>query len=204
MVIEALHHDVGALDEAHFGVGVAHQPGIQHIADPGAGGIDEAFGVDGVALACAGVFHLRLPQAVVAFGIDKAGAGADDCTAVGSIPGVQDDEARIIDTAIGIFESPREKPRLQRAPDLVLGKIEGAGRRQMFAPAQMVVKEQAEAQEPSGSKAFGVGQDEAERANDMGCKVPQPFALAERFAHQPKLVIFDITQPAMNELGRPR
>jgi hypothetical protein len=49
-----------------------------------------------------------------------------------------------------------------------------------------------------------VRQYETKRPDDVGCDLPEDFALDQRLANQPKLVIFQITQAAMHELGRPR
>src|SRR5437879_4605627 len=49
-----------------------------------------------------------------------------------------------------------------------------------------------------------VRQYEAKRPDDVGRDLPEDFALDQRLANQPKLVIFQITQAAMHELGRPR
>src|SRR6185437_10504248 len=46
-------------------------------------------------------------------------------------------------------------------------------------------------------------QHEAQRADDMRRDPPEDFALDQRLANQPKLVIFEIAQAAMHELGRP-
>src|SRR3979411_297294 len=48
-----------------------------------------------------------------------------------------------------------------------------------------------------------VRQHEAQRANDGRCDLPQDFTLDQRLANQAKLVIFEITQAAVHELGRP-
>src|ERR1700710_2640099 len=49
-----------------------------------------------------------------------------------------------------------------------------------------------------------VRQNETQRANDMGRDLPEDFALDQRLADQPEFVIFEVAQPAMHELGRPR
>ena len=48
-----------------------------------------------------------------------------------------------------------------------------------------------------------VRQNETKRADDVGRDLPEDFALDQRLADQPKLVIFEIAQAAMHELGRP-
>src|SRR5690349_11427587 len=46
-------------------------------------------------------------------------------------------------------------------------------------------------------------QYESERSDDVGRDLPEDFALDQRLADQTKLVIFEVAQPAMHELGRP-
>jgi hypothetical protein len=48
-----------------------------------------------------------------------------------------------------------------------------------------------------------VWQNETQRPNDVGRDLPEDFALDQRLANQPKLVIFEVAQPAMYQLGRP-
>src|SRR5712671_6106967 len=48
-----------------------------------------------------------------------------------------------------------------------------------------------------------VRQNETKRADDVGCDLPEDFALDQGLADQTKLVIFEIAQSAMHELGRP-
>src|SRR5580692_6985559 len=48
-----------------------------------------------------------------------------------------------------------------------------------------------------------VRQHESKRANDVRGDLPEDFALDQRLADQPELVIFQITQAAMHEFRRP-
>src|SRR6266849_8256406 len=48
-----------------------------------------------------------------------------------------------------------------------------------------------------------VRQYETKRADDVGRDLPEDFALDQRLTNQPKLVVFQIAQAAMHELGRP-
>jgi hypothetical protein len=48
-----------------------------------------------------------------------------------------------------------------------------------------------------------VRQHESKRADDVRRDLPEDFALDQRFADQPELVILQIAQAAMHELGRP-
>ena len=46
-----------------------------------------------------------------------------------------------------------------------------------------------------------VGQDEAQRAYNVRRDAPQDFALLQCLAHQAEVQIFEIAQPAMDQLG---
>src|SRR6202023_2439623 len=48
-----------------------------------------------------------------------------------------------------------------------------------------------------------VRQHEAKRPDNVWCDLPKDFALDQRLADQPELVIFEVAQAAMHELGRP-
>ena len=48
-----------------------------------------------------------------------------------------------------------------------------------------------------------VRQHESQGTDDMGRDLPEDFALDQRLADQAELVIFEIAQAAMHELGRP-
>ena len=49
-----------------------------------------------------------------------------------------------------------------------------------------------------------VWQHETQGPDDVRRHPPEHFALHERFPHQTEFQIFEITQPAMDELGRGR
>src|SRR3954463_7577092 len=48
-----------------------------------------------------------------------------------------------------------------------------------------------------------VRQNETQGPDDVGRDLPEDFALDQRLADQPELIIFEIAQTAMNQLGRP-
>ena len=87
--------------------------------------------------------------------------------------------------------------------DRVGREIDRAGRRQQIAPADMVVKEQAEPEQPGRAQAGVMRQNETQGPDDVGRDLPEDFALDQRLADQAELVIFEIAQAAMHELGRP-
>ena len=104
MRIELAHHDVGALHEAHPGLGIDAGARCQHVLDPGAAGIDQRAGSDGAAAAVQSVLHRDVPDAVNLPDLDRAGAGADVGAAIGRVARVERDEPRVVDETVGIFK----------------------------------------------------------------------------------------------------
>src|SRR5579872_2198920 len=66
----------------------------------------------------------------------------------------------------------------------------------------MVVKKKTDPQQPCRTQSVMVRQDEAQRSNDMRRDPPQDLAFDQRLANQAELVIFEIAQATMHELGR--
>ena len=95
----------------------------------------------------------ELPAVAVARGGDSARARADVGAALGRIARVEDDEAGIVDPAVGILEAGGEDAGLQRRAGAVRREIEHARAGQALPAAQMVVKEQADAQHPGRPQA---------------------------------------------------
>ena len=48
-----------------------------------------------------------------------------------------------------------------------------------------------------------VWQNETKRTDNVGRDLPEDFALDQRLADQAELIIFEITQPAVHQFGRP-
>ncbi len=150
-----------------------------------------------------GVFDGDLPDAVGLADLDRAGAGADFGAAIGGVARGEHHQARVVDEAVGIFKSLGVAVRHQRLADLVAGQIDRAGRRQQMPAADMVVEKQPEPQQPGRAQAGMMRQHESQRADDVGRDLPEDFALDQRLADQAELVIFEIAQAAMHQLGRP-
>ena len=68
----------------------------------------------------------------------------------------------------------------------------------------MVVEEQAEADQPGRSQRCLMRQHEGQRPDDVRGVAKQHLALDQRLADQAELVIFEIAQPAMDQLGAGR
>ena len=130
-------------------------------------------------------------------------ARPDFCAAICGVAGVEYDESRIVDPAVGIFESRIENARLQRPSQTIGSQVQCARSAQLLSPADMVVKKKAEAKHPRRTQSGSVRQKETQRPNDVGRRRPQNFPLGQRLPDQTKLVIFQIAQTAVDELRRP-
>ena len=190
---------------------------------PGAGRIDQHAGTH---LPLRGaVAQCDHPAAGLAARADNARARHDGGAVPHRIAGVQDDKARILDPAIGIFEGPA-KFRLQRGAGRIRAKIQCLRSRQQFAAAKMVIEEQPQPDQPGRpaplqpghdggdetryrGAAFkphsgGIGQDKAHRPRDMRHRTEQGFAFDQRLADKSELKKFQIAQTAMKQLCRGR
>ena len=150
-----------------------------------------------------GVFDGDLPDVVVLPDLHRARAGADVGAAIGGVARGENHQPRVIDEAVGIFKALRVAVGDQGLADLVARQIDRARRRQQMPAADMIVEKQPEPQQPGRPQPGMVRQHEAKRPDDVGRDLPEDFALDQRLAHQPELVIFEIAQAAMHELGRP-
>ncbi len=140
---------------------------------------------------------------VTARGYDL-GPCADHRSTIGGVTRSQGGETSIIHPAIRIFESLGEK-WLQWCARRVGSHVECARRRQLLTTTQMIVQKQAKAQKPGRTHAALMKrQYKAHWMDEMRRIGPQHFALHQRFAHQTELVMLQIAQTTMNELGGAR
>ena len=75
---------------------------------------------------------------------------------------------------------------------------------QRLTPADMVIKPKAKADHPARPPTLGLWQDKPQRPADMRRNMDQPLALLQGFPHKAELVIFQIAQSAMDQLGAGR
>ena len=116
------------------------------------------------------------------------------------VAGVQHDEPRIFNPAIGVFIAANEFV-FQRFAGDVGSQINAAGGRENFASTKIVIEKQANADQESWTQAIMMGQNKAQRPNDVGSGFQQDFPLDQGFAHQPEFIVFEITQSAVDQLG---
>src|ERR1700757_162612 len=102
------------------------------------------------------------PPDIAPLRANAARAGADHGAAFGRIDGIEHNQASIVGLAVGIFE-PAAISGLQWGAESIVRKVDGAGRRQDSSPAEVVVNEQAAAQDPEWTRSRLVRQDEAYR-----------------------------------------
>ena len=120
---------------------------IEHLVDPRSRRIDEQAGRGVLRGAGFAVAQGHGPDAALAPGRCDPCPRLQHRAAVGGIAGIENHQAGIIDPAVGIFERlgiSRPQSRANR----ISGKIDRRRARQPLAAAQVVVDEQAEAQEP--------------------------------------------------------
>ena len=136
---EAPHYDMTAFDEAHVCLSIAPHAPCEHVLDPGTGGVDEHASAGFVPLSRSVVAKSEHPDLAVADGGDGFRAGLDRRAAPRCVDGVEDDEAGIVDPAIGIGEG-FDDTRLQATAGDVGPQIDRAARGQFSAAAEMIVK----------------------------------------------------------------
>ena len=113
----------------------------------------------------------------------------------------EDDHARIFHPAIRIFEPPRQ-PVLQDCLMRRTVEPNGAAARQgPFPTPQGIVKKQSRTQHPFRPHGAVMRKDETQWPHDMRRCGQQHFALVQGFGDQSELVLFQIAEPAVDQLG---
>ena len=87
------------------------------------------------------------------------------------------------------------------APSGCAARVERLGAGQGDPARQVVVEEQPRADHPARPHLRPVRQHEAHGPDDVGRDAQQHLALGQRLAHQAELVLFQVAQPAMDQLG---
>src|SRR5262249_2314772 len=143
----AADDDVASLDQAEPLRPLHAERAVDEARDPRPRGVDEAPRLHGLLLTCRLVLDRGAPGAAVAAGGRAARAGQDAGAALAGVEGVQDDEAGVVDPAVGIAEALCEGGP-QRLADGIAPQIEAARAGQLLAAAEMVVEEEADADHP--------------------------------------------------------
>ncbi len=103
-------------------------------------------------------------------------------------------------------EYSKARPNLPFAsgsPVRIGREIDRSRRRQQLSAAEVIVEKQPEPQQPGGPQLPMMRKDEAQRLDDVRRHPPQHLALDQRLADQAKLIIFEVAQAAVDQLGRP-
>ena len=120
-----------------------------------------------------------------------------------SVACVQHNQACVVHPAIGIFEAVCIL-RPQRRTGGIAVQIDCSRRRQQPAPAQVVIQKQPKPDQPPRAQPGMVRQHETQRANDVRGGPQQHLPLGQRLPHKAECVVFQIAQPAMDQLRRRR
>ena len=201
MIVEPSGHDVAALDQPEMRRCAAAERGFCHAINKRASRIDyRARG------------HLALASAI-AKGCPPSVGGARQRRALGPDPhlgtvflGILDRQHHqpcVLDPAVGIFE-PGPQPLLQHPAMRGDAQVDTLAARQAHLPGDAVVEQQSQTQHPFGPHARFVRHDEAQRPDDMRCIAQQHLAFAQALRDEPELVMLEIAQPAMDQLGAGR
>ena len=116
---------------------------------------------------------------------------------------IQDDQARIIDPAVGVHEALADRRRKRCA----IGRrtqIHALRSGQRRAQVEIVVEHQPESDHPCRSQVRHMRQHEAQRPRDMRRDPQQRFALVQRIAHETNIAVLEIAQAAVNQLAAGR
>ena len=113
------------------------------------------------------VLQGQVPETALSTRSDTFRPRPDVGTAISRVARIEDNEARIIDPAIGVFESTMID-LLQPLPGVVLCQIETSGRRQNLAATKMVIKKEAEPDNRPRPQTAVVRENEPQRPNDVG------------------------------------
>ena len=127
-----------------------------------------------------------------------------DADAIGGIACREHDQARVIDEAVGVLKAFGEAARRERLTDRIACQIHRARRGKQATPAEIVVHEETEAQQPGRAQTGVMRQHKTQRMNDVRGDLPQHLALEQRLADQTEFIVLKIAKAAVDELARPR
>ena len=200
VIEEAGQDDMAAPDEAGLAGFRAVEAVADHFSDPGAGCVDQDPRGGLIGAAAAKVTELQLPVIAGRGGGHQFGARVDAGSAPGGVQGVEDHEPGVVHPAIGVFVAAPVS-RLQGGARFVVAEVEGSGGRQVPVSVEPVIEPETGTDHELRASVLLAGQDEAERADDMGRDAPEDPALVQGFADQAEFQAFEIAKPAMDEFG---
>ena len=201
MIEHPPHHDVAALDQPQAARARQRVRRTGELRRPRPGGINDrlcAHGADAVRASQRGV-----PAVGPALRVQAARAGQDMGAAVRRVAGVEHDQAGVVYPAVRIDEAARVT-RLERLAGRMPRQLDRLRTRQKAPACQMVIEEEASADHPRRTLRGIVRHHETQRPHDVRRHAQQHLALLQCLAHQAEFVIFEVPQPAVDQLGRGR
>ena len=163
--------------------------------NPRARGVDEAACGDATAIG-----ERRAPAAVDPLGLVEREIGFDRRAIGGGVDRIGEGEAGVIDEGVPIDEALRAA--LERIGEGAVARPEPARSGQRRFAAQQIVKIEPGADHPPRAHGMFMRQDEFEAVDQVRRRLQQPLALVKRLRDQAEIVIFEIAQAAVNQLGR--
>lgn len=176
----------------------AAERAVQHFADPRARRVRDRARPH-VERRAVGALQSCMPLPVAALGRHELRAREDARAALLRIERVQHDEPRIVDPAVRIDEAALDRIDERRARRMA-AHVDAARARQQLAFREMVVQEEADPDEPRGAQVRHVRHHEAQRPHDVRRRAQQRFAFLQRLAHEPEFLVFEVAQPAVDQL----
>jgi hypothetical protein len=196
--VHARDDDVAAFHVPDLGANRARADLFEQFLDPGAGGVDES-AREHVRTPPGAVDQGRAPQAVLATRRFEPRPHTDIGTELARSDRIEDDQSRVVDASVRVDESFAEAVLEARAP-LACAKVDAERRWQSLPTADVVVQEKSGTDHPGRPQVRLVGQHELQRLDDVGRQLEQHLALGQRFGDQPKLVVLEIAQAAVDQL----
>ena len=196
------HHDMAALHQARVrgDLGFA---ALDHVLDPRSGGIEQNPRSDFRLLPADDVLQRGAPMAMLAPGGQQTRARQQEGAVSFGRLQVENHQARIVHAGVEIAETPfqfaletRAKARAIEAQPLRPGQAASA--------AHGVVKPESDAYHPGGPQRGHMRHHETQGRNQMRRQAQDDFAFAQRLPDQAKLVVLEIAQAAMDQLGAGR
>ena len=200
VVVEQLaHDDVAAADHARMAPGGCRRAAVEELRDPRSRRVHHEPGPQG-SFAAVGCAQSRDPLRAIRLQSDAGRARQYLGTAFERINGIGHDQSRIVDPAIGVFET-RPVTRIERFAGRMPAQVDRLRRRQVPARREVVIQEEAGADHPRRPQVRFVRQHESQRPREMRRGREHHLAFLQRLAHQAEVVVLEVAQSAVDQLG---
>ena len=198
VVVEQLaHDDVAAADHARMVPGGCRRTAVEELRDPRTRCIHhEPCPED--SLATVGGAQRRDPIRPVSLQTGASCARQHLGTTLERIDGIGHDQSRIVDPAIGVFET-RAVTRVECLAGGMTAQVDRLRRRQVLPRRKVVVQEEASADHPRGSQVRVVRQHEPQRPREMRRRREHHLAFLQRLPHQAEVVVLEVAQSTVDQ-----